>query len=575
MAMRWFSDDSPIDDGDRAVARSYDTQRPFQASAQRIDLTKTRANGFKKTQESWQQAAWNYVDQIGELWYAFNLIGQLVSRVTCNAAFIEDAAHVPVASSTITDTFEDKRGMYSGSQVLRAANVSIDLLDELFPPGLQGGFIQRMAIDLSIAGELYIVRNDNSGRYVVASPDELVINGSGSRRNTLKTSRSGGHDIPLPDDAYIARVWRSHPRYSADPTSSMRGVLDACEQLVTADQTVRSILRSRMAAGMVYIPGGLTALGDVSLEDAIAAMTIEPVEDETSRYQVTPLVLTGPETLGGQIKRVDLSRPLDETIIQAQDRALERILRGIDVPKDVINGLADIKYANAISIDDNLFRAHIEPLIMLICDALTSVYLQPAMKKAGVDPALARRFVVWYNPSQIVTRPDRSQAANEGYDRFLLSGDTWRTARGFTELDAPSDEEVIGRIAREKTFVPPELTTTLIESIAPKVFEKIREEAQSNQGFNESLQGLLSGQQPAPDDASAVETAAAPEEPAPESEPPTEEEEDDRPRQPRGRPRETPGAPGERAPGPAQLSRQGGEIPRGGELPPRRPRSNS
>ncbi len=478
----------------RAQPREFNFPRPIAGSAARLNLAQARKTTVTRSTAAWQTAAWNYYSNISELQFAFNIVGQLISRITCHAAFIDDASHTPISCSEIRDSFEDKKGLYAGSQVLQGAQMSSLLIHDLIPPGLQSSFLQDLALNLCVAGEAYVVHNTYVDRYVVASVDELKIGGQGRSNNALRTSELHGTEVPLSDDAFVARVWRRHPRYSSDPISSMRGVLDACEHVLLIDQTIRAITRSNLNAGAVFIPSEMSGPEGQDVETALVEVTTAPVEDETSRAQVTPLFISGPAEFGKAIQRMEFARPLDPTLIQAQDRAIERVLRGIDVPKDIVSGLADIKYANAIAVDDNLFRAHIEPLILLICDSLTSVYLQPALRKAGLDPALAERFVVWYNPSAIVTRPDRSQAANEGFDRYLLSGDAWRTARGFSDLDAPTNEELIQRLVISKASIPPDMAGTLIESLAPEFFSELREETQSVAGMDDSLQQLLAGE---------------------------------------------------------------------------------
>ena len=82
-------------------------------------------------------------------------------------------------------------------------------------------------------------------------------------------------------------------------------------------------------------------------------------------------------------------------------------------------------------------------MILLIVDTLTAVYLRPLLMK-GLDEAQKqdrRPDRVWADTSAIVTRPDKSQAANEGWDSKLLSGEAWRRSRGFSETDAPDEDE--------------------------------------------------------------------------------------------------------------------------------------
>jgi hypothetical protein len=247
------------------------------------------------------------------------------------------------------------------------------------------------------------------------------------------------------------------------------------------------------------LPAGLTPANGKTLEDAVNEATMRPVENEAVAFNVTPLVLTGPPEALAAIKRIDLARPLDDQLIQASESAIDRMLAGLDIPKNIVSGLADTRYSNALIIDDSLYKAHIEPMVLMICDAITTAYLHPYLRKKGVDEAMIQRLVVWYNPAQIVTRPDRSQAANEGYDRYLLSGEAWRRARGYSDLDKPDEDELIKRLAMEKVQIPQEVGTVMLEALNPEFFAKQRRENQQAAGVPPEVQQLLdTGTPPAP-----------------------------------------------------------------------------
>ena len=146
----------------------------------------------------------------------------------------------------------------------------------------------------------------------------------------------------LPGDAWVARLWRTHPRCGDEPDSSMLGVLDQCEQLVLLDQAMRNMARRAMNAGLVFIPDGITAYADdadVTVADAIAKSALQAVESEAALSTVTPKVVTGPLELGKEIKFIPLTQPTDPNLAAAAQKLLERILQGIDIPKDVVKGL--------------------------------------------------------------------------------------------------------------------------------------------------------------------------------------------------------------------------------------------
>jgi hypothetical protein len=95
-----------------------------------------------------------------------------------------------------------------------------------------------------------------------------------------------------------------------------------------------------------------------------------------------------------------------------------------------------------------------------------------------------------------VTRPDRSQAANEGYADYLLSGDAWRRARGFSDEDKPDLDEIIFRLALEKATIPPDMAAQLLESIHPTFWEERRAVGREKTEMPEDLSTLLSGEVP-------------------------------------------------------------------------------
>jgi hypothetical protein len=484
----------PLHDPDRATAVAYDEPRAIAAAAQILDLRMRGVTTQLSRTHAWQEAAWGYYDQVGELKFAFNLISQIVSRALLYGAVIEDASEVPVeAKAFLTKVGSGENATEGEGKVAAAVRIADEALRDLFK-GSQAELLRLFALNLSIPGECYLVNDE--GKWIVASISELTPGDPPRLRHTNNASPSAGSTNggkALPKDAYVARIWRSHPRWSGEADSSMLGVLDQVEKVVLFDQVSRTISRSRLGAGIVFIPGGLTPIGGKPLEEAIIEVTTKPVEDESVAATVTPLLLTGPPELGEKIRRIDLAREIDEEMTKLAEDAMDRILAGLDIPKNIVAGLQDTRYSNAIVIDDALYKAHIEPLILMICDALTQAYLRPTLRKAGVEEQVVQKLVVWYNPAAIVTRPDRSQAANEGYDKYLLSGETWRRARGFSDLDAPSEEEILFRMALEQAQIPPEISTLLIEAISPEFFGKARGEAQAEAGVPPEVDELLRG----------------------------------------------------------------------------------
>jgi hypothetical protein len=108
-------------------------------------------------------------------------------------------------------------------------------------------------------------------------------------------------------------------------------------------------------------------------------------------------------------------------------------------------------------------------MMLLICDALTVVYLRPYLIANGYSASEANRITVWYDPSAVSTRNDRAADADAGYDRMAVSGDTWRRAHGFSDQDAPTPNELALRMMSEKGAMTPELTEAMLAAVAPEM----------------------------------------------------------------------------------------------------------
>lgn len=510
---------------------AYNSVRPLTASAQTVNLKdKTEAELFRGRQTSQmvgiQGAAWEYYDAISEVKYAFNLVASVVSRIRLYVAVIEDPAETPVPLNVSTKI---------DPELGDSARRILERLDSAF--GGQAGLLRDAALNLAVAGECFLVQvPERPGQglpetWDIRSVDELKVDAKNNyaiypRRDIRAGSGSSSGlpkgAIPLPSDAFMGRIWRPHPRYSEDPDTSMIGLLALCEELLLLDRTFRGSHRSRLNAGMLYIPDGLSTaaqadpdlfaediseqptpedMADEFQEELLMAMST-PIEDETSAASVVPLLVRGPAEMGKDIRHITFSRPFDDAMVARADRVLDRILQGLDVPKDTVTGLANVKYSNAVQIDESLYKAHIEPMLLLLSDAFTTVYLRPALIKAGFSRADASRVAVWYDASAVATRNDRAADADSGYEKGAISGDAWRRAHGFAEQDAPTGKETVLRMLTEKGNMEPQLVEALLRVLAPDLIDAARgaNQASSTAPIPGEALDILNGGTGVPDD---------------------------------------------------------------------------
>jgi hypothetical protein len=491
----------------RAEPAAFNSIRPLTAAAAQVKMgDKNEAEQFKARRQSasssWQSEAWEYYDAIGEVKYAFNLVASVVSRIRLFAAVIEDPSQAPVSIAKATTL---------SPGLAATAERAIERLDSAY--GGQAGLLKDAALNLQVTGECYLVQiPERIGSQIpeswdVRSVDELQIDSKGNYlinpiRDIAGGSGTSKNAIRLPSDAFIGRIWKAHPRYSMESDSSLRGLLDLCAELLLLNRTFRATARSRLNAGALYLPDGLSVAASPDpdypydedgefneqynaeeaaddFEDQLIDAMTTPIKDEDSASAVVPLIIRGPAELGDKIKQFKFERSFDDSLVARADRVLDRIMQGLDVPKDIVTGLANVKYSNALQIDESLYKAHIEPLMLLIVDALTVVYLRPYLLSVGYSETEVKRVHIWYDPSLVATRNDRATDADAGFDKMAVSYDTWRRAHGFSDQDAPSPNELAMRLIINKGAITPEFTQSLLSAVAPEIMQTVKDADQA------------------------------------------------------------------------------------------------
>jgi hypothetical protein len=430
-----------------------------------------------------QVLAWRYYDKVGEIKTAYNYFAAISSRVRIFAGYQTEASNVPVPIGDVQEL---------SHAFVAAARYELDKLNQ--GRGGQPNLIRSFVLNLLVPGECYLV-GDN-GTWTVRSTSELIFEADGRVRVvTSRVQRTTNYEYLSPD-AFVARVWRTHPQFSDDADSALMGILEECSELLMLARLIRASGKSRLNAGLLYVADELrfqrvdvdgapaTPEPDVDpFEEELTLALTEPIGETDSPSEVVPLLIRGPaEFSENGIKKHDLSRNINEIDIKRFDQLLKRIMTSLDLPTDLITGMANVRYSNARTISEDLLKAYIEPMILLICEGITTSFLRPHLLARGFDPEYVKNVSVWYDPSEVVTRPDRSEDADKGYDKMLIGGATWRRAHGFSETDAPAPEEFAKRIAMAGG-VPQGTTVDFLRLIAPELVaqaELLAQQSMSN-----------------------------------------------------------------------------------------------
>lgn len=333
--------------------------------------------------------------------------------------------------------------------------------------GGQSQLMREMGVHFNVAGEGWLVGFiDVFGqeRWDVFSADELEVKRSkdGLKEYFIRVGDGQRDWEPLGQDSVVVRFWRPNERFGWKATSVAQHALGAMKELDLINKRIVAELLSRMASNgvILYDKDKLSFPDNANPSSAESidpfAQTLVDVGSRAMRDQWSPEASIkipigaslGDATdvkLSDLIHVVDLSNVVSDRLLELRDSAIRRIATVMDMPSDILLGVGGMNHWGAAQIEESGIKLHISPDAELEVHSLTIGYLYPMLEAIDVpivDPEDGGRRIIWYDPSDIVQRPDKSANAIQAYDRFEISGDALRRETGFAEGDKPTSDEV-------------------------------------------------------------------------------------------------------------------------------------
>jgi len=392
-------------------------------------VTSPRTELIRNT-DAWQAEAWGYYDDLGEFRYGVEWVSAMLSRVRLYAAKLEPGQDEPVRQE---------------------AGTAVDLMTTL--GGGVGGQAQLMSgfgTQLAVPGEGYLVGESVNGveKWSVRSTDEVRAARGHFEVIDENTSSNGINWRALGSDSLVTRVWRAHKRYHYMADSPARAARRKMRELELINRYIISQFLSRLAsAGVVIFPDEITFPTREEFADAADPFVAEWIEIAAEAIRtpgtaaaVVPIPIKVPGEYVDKIKHVDFTLQLDEKILDKRDSAIKGLATMLNMPAEILLGLGDVNHWGAWQLEEGALKTHIAPEAELICQAMTTGYLQPRLKASGVEDWA--NWVVWYDMSELTLRPDRSDDAIALYDRLEIDGAALRRETGFDEADKPTNEEL-------------------------------------------------------------------------------------------------------------------------------------
>ena len=410
------------------------------ASAQR--LTAEKMVNRRVATANWQDDAWEMYDLVGEQHF---LAATLASRMSQAKLFVGEISETGEAIPT------EKTAIKA---ILDAVGNSASALQQM---------LQRLGVNLFVTGDAWMVGipthfidprvpYDNEEPQIteldwrILSVSEVTFNRSGQ-----VTIKQGGDDdiIVNVDDVFLIRIWRPHPRRWWESDSPTRASLPVLRELVGLTMHISAQVDSRLAgAGLLVVPhsaqralniaAGVNAdAGEDQFTEALMEAMLTPIGDRASASALVPLVVTVPDESTGLFNYLSFATPLDSEARSLRDEAIRRLALGQDAPPELLLGTSGMNHWGAWLVREDVVNTHLEPPLALVCDALTTQYLWPVLIAEGMTEEQARKYVVWYDVSHMIMRPNRATDAAVLYDKGVIDDGTLREASGFTDDDAP------------------------------------------------------------------------------------------------------------------------------------------
>jgi hypothetical protein len=377
----------------------------------------------------WQYRALTYYDLIGELHYASHFLARMMSRVRFfPATRSEEGELTPITSGA-----------------------PVEILNQIQDPGGGTSQIQyRYGLYAMVTGESVLFGYDQDSdfpRWKMLWKDEVKRLDSGQYVR-LDLNRQPTDEIGV---AY--RFWTPHPRHSDEPDSPVRAAMDICEELIILTASVRGTAVTRLTNGLLAVPSEISpapaeAIGDEDplnnpfLDDMTEHLQAQ-IEDPGSAASKVPFIFEGSYEYLDGLKWIQTHDPQTDYMEKDLRReAIWRLALAMDLPPEALLGMTDANHWTAKQVQHDMWRTHGIPKAEQYADDLAESYLRRQLELEGY--AGWQDVVINYDDSQVVISPDRTEDADQAFDRGQINSDAYLELKGFpADYKASEDDKKI------------------------------------------------------------------------------------------------------------------------------------
>lgn len=351
--------------------------------------------------QAWQTRAWRLWQCVGELHSPTSYIARVISR--------RIAWRLTTPAGTVLDEQQAEA-----------------ILQTAFGDASVEEVVRLLALNLQVAGEAWVLETtgdtnpESTGRgweVLSVAADKL-----GDR---IKETRAAGR--------LVLRVYDPDPANLPLADCSVRTVLDPAEDLLILSALSRAQSLSRIAqAGILLVPSNAQYEGDpfgAGLEQAMTAA----IQDVSSPAAMVPIKIEMPAELIERdvVKHLTFDRPFDEKVPAKVEAATRRIALGLDMPPEMLTGVADMNHWSAWLSQEETYRGTTAPLAEKIAAVLEQISTYTG-EPHTVEP----------DPTELLARRSTVRDAIDGAVIGAVSLAYVRDAMGATDEDAATEEDL-------------------------------------------------------------------------------------------------------------------------------------
>lgn len=345
-----------------------------------------------------------------------------------------------------------------------------------------------------VCGESYLVSYKKKGKtfwdMVSYSDIEKTLSDGNPITRVYPDSTS---TISLRPHDLVIRLYTPDAQWKNVPYSTVFPVLELLEDLRVVQAAQALSDRSRAsAAGILFVPQtwDLPSVPSASgkqllLVERIIEAAEQAISDPTNPGASVPIVVEVPTTNGAITEPIHIrfESPDDEMLSIKYDKLIKRIAIGVGAPQEMVTGERGNHWATWASSDEG-FSLHIAPAAEQFCGDLTRLLLWKAMESLGHSPEEVQKYFLTFDPSKFITRPNNSEYWRYGHSVLAISDAAFRRRIGATEDDAPSEQEIVDRLAKDGMAYPsdrarerPRMTPDRVKEGTPKAPTHIQQSA--------------------------------------------------------------------------------------------------